>query len=69
MTNIGEIEIGFVKRAHGPDVFPVTLEDVGMDMSIFNRLRDDVFAEIGQVVVQAFTILKTRVTALSGHTL
>ena len=33
---IGQVEVRFIKRAHRSDVFPVTLENERVDMSIFN---------------------------------
>src|SRR5205823_395090 len=43
---IGQVEVRFVKRAHRSDVFPVTLENERIHLSIFDSMRNDLFAEI-----------------------
>ena len=53
-NEIGQVEVRFIKRADRPDVFPVALEDERVHMSIFDRLRNDVFAEILEIVVETF---------------
>ena len=35
-NEISQVEVRFIKRAHRSDVFPVTLENERVDMSIFN---------------------------------
>jgi hypothetical protein len=45
-NQVGEIEIGFVEGADRSDVLPVTFENVGADVAIFDCSRNDVFAEI-----------------------
>src|SRR6266496_4214090 len=52
--DVSEIQIRLVKGANRSDVLPVALEDERADMSIFDRHRDNVISEIGQVVLQRF---------------
>ena len=52
--DIGQVEIRLVKRADRSDVFPVALEDERADVPILDRRRNDVFAEIDQIVLQTF---------------
>src|SRR5687768_8990720 len=49
-----EVEIGLEKIANGSDVFPIVLEDVGKNAMCFDRVRDDMLAEIGHGVVEQF---------------
>ena len=48
----GDIQIRLEERADRPDVLPVTLENMRRNAVRLNRLRDDVFAEIGLRVVE-----------------
>ena len=52
--HICEIQIRLIKRADRSDVLPVTLKDKRADMSIFDRQWNNVFPEIGHVVLQRF---------------
>ena len=47
-----EVQVGLEEGADRPDILPVTLVNVGKDLQILDRLGNDVFAEIGQVVLQ-----------------
>ena len=47
-----EIKVGFEEGADRSDVFPITLEHVGIDAIGLNGMRNDVLAEIGVVVVE-----------------
>src|SRR5262249_42857666 len=49
---VGDVEVGLEKGADGADVFPITLENERVNAQVFNGLRDDVFAKIGQIVFQ-----------------
>ena len=52
-NQVGEVEIGFVKRADRSDVLPVAVKNVGAARCAFlNRGRNDVLAEIDEIVVQ-----------------
>ncbi len=53
-SDIGKIEIRFVKSADCSDVFPVTFKNVGAHVPLLDRLWNDMLAEIGQVIIQAF---------------
>src|SRR2546421_2025895 len=47
-----DIQVCFEEGANGSDVLPIALKNRGEHAQIFNRLRDDVFAEIGQRIVE-----------------
>ena len=51
---IRQVEIRFVKGADRSDVFPVPVENVTAHLPLLDRLRDNVFPKVHQVVVQAF---------------
>src|SRR5438105_2742337 len=48
----GDVKVRFEESADGADVFPVALKDGGKDAAILDGLGDDVFAEIGELVVE-----------------
>ena len=52
-NKVGQIEVRLVKRADGTDIFPIALENECTHMSILDRSRNDMFAEILQFIVQA----------------
>ena len=49
---VGELEIGVEEGADGADVLPVALVDVGVDAEFCEHVRDDVLAEIHEVIVE-----------------
>lgn len=49
-----EVEIGLIERADGADIFPVSLEDVAVDMMLFNATGDNVFSEVVEFVIEDF---------------
>ena len=51
---VRKIEIRFIKSADRSDIFPVTFKNERAHMSIFDRVRNDVFAKIDQIIFQAF---------------
>ena len=44
-----QVDVGLVEGAHGPDVFPVAVEQVGLDPVVGDRLGQDLVAEVGGV--------------------
>src|SRR5205823_6982763 len=52
-SQVGEMEIGFVKGANRSDICPVAVENKGTDAMRLDRSRDDVLAKVAQVVVEA----------------
>ena len=52
-NNISQIEIGLIKGPDRANVLPVPFKNVRADVPVFDRLRDNVFAEIDQIVRQA----------------
>ena len=53
-NHISEIEVSLVECADCSDVFPITFEDKRTDVSISNRLRNNVVTEIDELVLQQF---------------
>src|SRR5437588_1315600 len=51
---IGQIQICLIKSSDRSDVLPISLINKRAYMSIFNRVRNDVFSEIDQIVFQTF---------------
>ena len=45
----GQVDVGLVKGADGADVFPVAVEQVGLDAVVGDRLRQELVAEVGGV--------------------
>ena len=52
--DFGTLQVGLVERADRADVLPVALKDVAIDIAVLDDRRNDVFAEIFQVVVEGF---------------
>src|SRR5438105_2032915 len=52
-NQIRQFEVRFVKRPNRSNVLPVAFEDVGAHVPVLDRLWNDMFAEINQVVLQA----------------
>src|SRR5207237_8015773 len=50
---IRQIEVGFVKSADRSDVLPISVKNESADISLLDRLRDDVLSKIDQIVLQA----------------
>lgn len=50
--DFGESDIGIEEGADGADILPVALEDMGIDAVGFDGGGDDVFAEVGEGVVE-----------------
>src|SRR5271165_7278017 len=51
-NRVGEREVRFKKCAHGSDVLPISLENIGKNFVFFERSRNDMFAEIVVAVVE-----------------
>src|SRR5262249_12189085 len=47
-----QVEIRFVKGTNRPDVLPVSLENVGADVSFADCFRDHMLSEISQISLQ-----------------
>ena len=51
---IGQVEAGLKERADRSNVFPISLEDIGLNPVFLDGGGDDILTEICEVVVQAF---------------
>jgi hypothetical protein len=49
---IGEGEVRIEEGTNRSDVLPIALVDVGADLTLFDRLRDDVLPEVHVIVIQ-----------------
>src|SRR4029453_14218512 len=53
-NNVGQIQIGLIESPDGSNILPDTLKDKCAYVSVFDRVWDDMFAEIHQIVLQTF---------------
>ncbi len=51
-NGVGKLQIGFKKRFHRPDVLPVALEDVAMQLPASQQARNHFLPEIRSVAVE-----------------
>src|SRR4029077_18169047 len=51
---IGEVETGLEKCADCSDVLPISLKNIGLHLVFIDGCWNDILAEIGEVIVEAF---------------
>ena len=52
--DVGQIKIRLIKGADGSNILPVTFKNKCAYVPVFDRLWNDMFAEIDQIILQTF---------------
>src|SRR4029077_18483575 len=51
---VGQVQTRLKKRPDRSDVLPIPLKNICLHLALLDRRRNDVFSEIGEVIVEAF---------------